>query len=74
MEHPLHHREAIPTADGRNPIDRYRVAGGWLYHAYSVELRNGANGALCFVPDVPPAHDAPPGHLKAETPRKGRPG
>lgn len=52
----LHERENVPTSDATWPIDRYRVPGGWLYHARAVALGDGACSmtvALAFVPDPP---------------------
>ena len=49
----LHTREEVETSDSEMPITRYRVAGGWLYHAHHSDYRNPSQfAALCFVPDV----------------------
>ncbi len=50
----LHQREPVDTSGAGNPIDRYRVDGGWIYVAYAYALIDiGPSGvALCFVPDT----------------------
>lgn len=50
---PLHTREEIETPDDTILMTRYRVAGGWLYHAHPCDSRKGPYAALCFVPDAP---------------------
>ena len=47
---PLHTRETVEPTPANVTIHRYRVAGGWLYHATSY---NAATGTLAFVPDLP---------------------
>ena len=49
----LHKREEVATSDATMPLSRYRVDGGWLYHAHPDAPRNGQFAALCFVPDEP---------------------
>jgi len=48
----LHKREEVETSDASMPISRYRVVGGYLYHAHADDSRNGQFAALCFVPDI----------------------
>jgi len=54
----LHTREEVETSDAAMPISRYRVPGGWLYHAHPDDARNGGYAALCFVPDTEEVADA----------------
>ena len=50
----LHQREEVATSDADHPISRYRVPGGWLYHALTLDEPRGVivACALCFVPDA----------------------
>lgn len=47
----LHTRQAVETSDADAPINRYRVPGGWLYHAVTTRGAEAVSVALCFVPD-----------------------
>ena len=54
-EYETHRREPVTTSPAWAPIDRYRVPGGWLYHAI-VHADGSPQAApiacaLCFVPD-----------------------